>query len=89
MNRYDLISPRPRKDGKTHWQKVGAAFPKDGGRFSLVFDALPLPDADGRVTVLMSPPKERDDSRQGYSNASMGGESARSTDPLDDSSIPF
>jgi len=39
--RYDLISPRPRKDGKTHWQKVGAAFPRDKGGFSLVFDALP------------------------------------------------
>ena len=59
--RYDLISPRPRKDGKTHWQKVGAAFPRDKGGFSLVFDALPLPDAEGRVSVLMTEPKERDD----------------------------
>ena len=56
--RYDLISPRPRKDGKTFWVKVGAAFPKDGGGFSLVFDALPLPDAEGNVRVLMAEPRD-------------------------------
>lgn len=62
--RYDLISPRPRKDGKTHWQKIGAAFERDKGGFSLVFDALPLPDAEGRVSVLMTEPKERSEDRQ-------------------------
>lgn len=56
--RYDLISPRARKDGKTFWVKVGAAFPKDGGGFSLVFDALPLPDADGNVRLLMAEPRD-------------------------------
>jgi hypothetical protein len=59
--RYDLISPRARKDGKTFWVRVGAAFPRDKGGFSLQFDALPLPDAEGKVTVLMTEPKERDD----------------------------
>lgn len=58
--RYDLISPRPRKDGKTFWTKVGAAFPRDNGGFSLTFDALPLPDAEGRVTLLMVEPKDSD-----------------------------
>lgn len=61
MTRYDLLSPRPRKDGKTFWAKIGAAFPKDNGGFSLVFDALPLPDNEGRVTVLMSEAKPRED----------------------------
>lgn len=63
MQRFDLISPRTRKD-KTHWQKVGAAFPRDKGGFSLVFDALPLPDAEGRVTVLMVEPTPRDGQQQ-------------------------
>ena len=58
--RYDLISPRQRKD-KTFWIKVGSAFERDKGGFSLVFDALPLPDAEGRVTVLMTEPKEREE----------------------------
>jgi len=60
MQRFDLISPRPRKDGKTFWKNIGAGFPRDKGGFSLSFDALPLPDAEGRVTVLMveAKPKE-------------------------------
>jgi len=58
--RYDLISPRPRKDGKTFWQNVGAAFPRDKGGFSLVFNALPLPDAEGRVSLLMVEPTPRE-----------------------------
>jgi len=73
MSRYDLISPRPKKDGKTHWQKIGAAFPRDKGGFSLVFDALPLPDAEGRVSVLMTEPKPRDDNRGSYGQDSGGG----------------
>ena len=53
MTRFDLVSPRKGKDDKTRWFKVGAAFPRDKGGFQLVFDALPLPDADGRVTLMM------------------------------------
>lgn len=70
MSRMDLISPRPRKDGKTFWQKVGAAFPRDRGGYSLVFDALPLPDAEGRVTVLMVEPQQ---DRQPAQQQSQGG----------------
>jgi hypothetical protein len=56
MTRYNLISPRPGKDDKTFWHKVGSAFARDKGGFSLVFDSLPLPDKDGRVTLLMTEP---------------------------------
>ena len=65
MNHYDLISPRKRND-KTWWQKIGAAFPRDKGGFSLVFDALPLPDAEGRVMVLMVEPTPRAAKSDGY-----------------------
>ena len=94
MNRFDLISPRPRKDGETHWQKIGAAFPRDKGGFTLVFNALPLPDAEGRVTVLMTEPKPKRPSEDPYSNASQGGEhhtgqgGAGTAHPFDDE-IPF
>jgi len=64
MTRYNLISPRPRKDGKTHWHNIGSAFTRDKGGFSLVFDSLPLPDAEGRVTVLMTEPLPDDGQRQ-------------------------
>ncbi len=58
--RYDIISPRER-NGKTYWQKIGAGFPRDNNGYSLVFDALPLPDKDGRVNMLMVEAKPRED----------------------------
>jgi hypothetical protein len=61
MMRFDLLSPRKGKDDKTRWFKVGAAFPRDKGGFSLTFDALPLPDADGRVSLMMWEAQERDE----------------------------
>lgn len=64
MTRYDLVSPRKGKDDKTRWFKVGAAFPRDKGGFQLVFDALPLPDAEGRVTLMMWEAQERDAPRR-------------------------
>lgn len=63
--RFDLLSPRKGKDDKTRWFKIGAAFPRDKGGYSLVFDALPLPDAEGRVQLLMSEAKPRDDAPRG------------------------
>ena len=58
--RYQLVSPRPKKDGGTFWHPVGTAWAKDNGNFSLVFDSLPIPDKDGRVMVLMSEPLPKD-----------------------------
>lgn len=79
--RMNLTSPRKRGD-KTYWVSVGSAFPtKNGDGFQLVFDALPLPDAEGRVMVLMSPPREDSAPRQ----------QSRDTrrDDLDQDAIPF
>jgi len=84
MTRYDLVSPRPQKDGSTRWFKVGAAFPRDKGGFSLVFDALPLPDAEGRVSLMMWEAKPRDDhSRAGRSGAHRAAYDAQAPDPRD------
>lgn len=82
MTRYNLISPRPGKDNKTHWHKIGSAFTRDKGGFSLVFDSLPLPDAEGRVSVLMTEPLP-DDNRRDPARQAPG----RGAD-LEDS-IPF
>ncbi len=90
MTRFDLISPRPRRDGKTHWQKVGAAFPRDKGGFSLVFDALPLPDNEGRVSVLMTEPKPRDGGNQSPQGSDpYGGYGAPASGGIDDDEIGF
>jgi hypothetical protein len=44
--------------------QVGSAFPARNGGFNLVFDALPLPDSEGRVSVFMQEARERDEPRQ-------------------------
>jgi len=86
MTRYDLLSPRKGKDDKTRWFKVGAAFPRDKGGFSLVFDALPLPDAEGRVSLMMWEAQDRDDvSRRDTARQAPAG---RGPD-LNDDEIPF
>ena len=82
MTRYDLLSPRPKKDGGTSWHKVGAAFPRDKGGFSLVFDSLPLPDKEGRVSLMMWEATPREDGRQ------QGGHQSQARDTVDDE-IPF
>jgi hypothetical protein len=77
---FNVSTPRKRKDGKTFWLKVGAAWSRDDGGFKVDLDALPLPDAEGKVTLLISPPREDDGQRR---------ESAPSRDMPDDSVIPF
>ncbi len=61
---------------------------KNGEGFQLIFDALPLPDADGRVMVLMSPPRE--DNRDGMSSRAQAADRAQrpARDDLDDE-VPF
>ncbi len=84
--RYDLLSPRARKD-KTFWVKIGAAFVRDKGGFSLQFDALPLPDAEGRVTVMMVEPRERTPDPMGAA-AQTNGMAGFNAGGIDDE-IPF
>lgn len=58
-NRWDVLSPRAGKEGKTFWHRVGTAFQGDKG-ISLVFDSLPLPDAEGKVRVSLFEPRTKD-----------------------------
>jgi hypothetical protein len=80
MSRFDLVSPRKAKDSdKTYFTKVGVAFAnRSGDGYSLLFEALPLPDAEGSVRVLMMPAKPKDD-RQGSRPAARD----------DEDSVPF
>jgi len=54
--RFNMASPRARKDGKTHWHSVGSAWVDEKGT-TLEFDSLPLPDAEGRVRVKLFEPR--------------------------------
>jgi hypothetical protein len=58
--RYDIASPRKGKDGRTFWTRIGTAFEGDKG-IQLIFDALPLPDAEGRCVANLFEPKARED----------------------------
>lgn len=67
MKRYDISTPRKGRDGKTYWTRIGSAFEGDRG-IQLVFDALPLPDAEGRCVASLFEPRERTEGRgEGYS----------------------
>jgi hypothetical protein len=76
-DRLDICTPRAGKDGKTYWTKIGTAWRSDKGT-QLVFDALPIPDSEGRVVANLFEPKPRDGAPQG------GGRSGGFSDNLDD-----
>lgn len=77
--RWDVSSPRKRKDGKTYWHRVGTAFQGEQS-IGIEFDSLPLPDAEGRVSVRLFEPREKTQAQ-----AASGGTFAQD---LDDE-IPF
>lgn len=61
-NRLDICTPR--KNGeKTFWVKIGTAWQNDKG-IQLVFDALPIPDAEGRCVANLFEPKPREGQQQ-------------------------
>jgi hypothetical protein len=58
-NRKDIMAPRKKKDGGTYWVKIGTAWEGPKG-IQLVFDALPLPDNEGRVVANLFEPRQND-----------------------------
>lgn len=57
-DRWDVMSPRTNKaSGKTFWHRVGTAFQGTKG-INIIFDSLPLPDAEGRVAVSLFEPRD-------------------------------
>jgi hypothetical protein len=54
-----IATPRKGKDGKTFWTNIGTAWFNDNGGIQLVFDALPLPDAEGRCVANLFEPREK------------------------------
>jgi len=84
-NRFDICTPRKKKDGGTYWVKIGTAWEGDRG-IQLVFDALPLPDAEGRCVANLFEPKARDGAPANTSHTTQ--HSPRNAADLDDD-IPF
>lgn len=80
--RFDICTPRKGRDDKTYWTKIGTAWQSDKG-IQLVFEALPLPDSEGRCVANLFEPKARDEAPR-----SAGNGGSRQPEPLDDD-IPF
>lgn len=57
--RMNMATPRKAKDGKTFWTNIGTAWFNDNGGIQLVFDALPIPDGEGRVVANLFEPREK------------------------------
>jgi hypothetical protein len=81
-NRFDVLSPRPKKGGGTFWHRVGTAWQGDKG-INVVFDSIPLPDAEGRVSVSLFEPR---DNNGGSARGNGGGQSYVG---VDDGDAPF
>ena len=86
-NRFDICTPRPKKDGGSYWVKIGTAWQNDKG-IQLVFDALPIPDSEGRCVANLFEPKQDDRARSAGNDRQQARE--RSQSYADDTdSIPF
>lgn len=61
-DRYDAVISRKDRNGKTRYTKIGAAFPAKDGKegFSIVLDALPMPNAEGQAWISLFVPKPKD-----------------------------
>lgn len=83
--RFDICTPRKGKDDRTFWTRIGTAWQNEKG-IQLVFDALPLPDAEGRCVANLFEPRENNRSpEQAQGRASPQPAFA---DDLDDQ-VPF
>lgn len=88
--RYDVCQAKPGKNGKTYWNKVATMWEAKDGRFSIEFDALPVPVAeqsdDGAISIrtraVAFPAKPKEEQQ------SSGGGGWGGSDDLDDD-IPF
>lgn len=86
--RFDVCSPRPRKDSdKPFWHRVGTAWEGEKG-MSITFDSLPLPDKDGRVSVVLFEAKAKDGQQTSQPTSNRASGARRQSAEMDDE-IPF
>lgn len=96
MKIMHACAPRPGKEGKTFWHRVGTAFLKENGNIGILFDSYPLPDKEGRVNVQLFEPKPRDgEATQNENDDAQSGQGAGKPDMVGggrsvyDDEIPF
>jgi hypothetical protein len=71
--RMDIKSWRKSRNGKAYAIRIGSTWTNDKGVTYLEFDALPLPDEQGRVSCFLEEPRERtEQGAQGFAPAAQG-----------------
>jgi len=80
MERMDVVMPKPGKDGKSYFVRVGSAWPTKNGGWSLSLDALPTPTLGDKgqleTRLLLMPPLDKSGSGPSRSSAVRSGGSS-------------
>jgi hypothetical protein len=85
---WDVGQFKKTQSGKNRFVKLGYAKKKDDGGFFVNLDALPLPDEQGRVSLSISPPRERSGVESEFRNV-VGNEVRRMQKEVMDDDIPW
>jgi len=70
---YKVLIPIERKDGKTHWLRVGTAFPNRDESINLYLDAMPLGEKKLQIRELDEEDLRSRDSDGSHRRESRGG----------------
>lgn len=84
--RFNVYTPRPKKDGGTYWHSVGNAWQDEKGT-TVYLDSSPYPDSEGRIVLKLFEPRDNDRARSA-GNDRQQAQSRSRADDLDDS-VPF
>ena len=82
-DRMDVKSWRKSRNGKAYTIRIGSSWVDNKGATRIELDALPIPDAEGRVSMFLEEPRERSDASPSTTSKT------RQQDDLDGDSIPF
>ena len=88
--RYEIKAWRKSANDKAYTVRLGSAWTDQKGVLRLAFDALPLPDEQGRVSCFLEEPRERaEPGVQGFARQMAPSAPGPKPIPLGGDSIPF
>ena len=88
--RYEIKAWRKSANDKAYTVRLGSAWTDQKGVLRLAFDALPLPDEQGRVSCFLEEPRERTEPGvQGFVRQMAPEPAGAKPIPLGGDSIPF
>jgi hypothetical protein len=95
--RYEIKAWRKSANDKAYTVRLGSAWTDQKGVLRLAFDALPLPDEQGRVSCFLEQPRERPETAperqevgaQGFARQMAPERASHKPIPLGGDEIPF